>query len=398
MQTTDNSHISIDGRKYYLDWLRIFATLLLFIFHTARCFDTNGINYIENPELSGWITIFFIYDFDIFHMPLFFFIAGASSKLALDRKTPKEYFKDRFKRLLIPFFFGLLFIVPPQSFVAAKYHNNYGGSFLEFILFEYFQPGFTDLNGYRGTFTFGHLWFILVLFIISTISIPFMVKFNSQEGKKWQENDVPTFFNTFIIPVLTIGISLLGPEIFGKKIVYYVVIFINGFFFAMGNKNKNEEYIVRKRKIWLGISIIGFLVMTFFFWFKVYIDTNSVIFDILKPTDLIFRFIGYSITMYAIILASVGYSYKYLNKSNKFSRYFTSASYPLYILHQTVIFVLAFFIVQLSISYWGKFILIIIFSFGISIVIYEIIRKIRILDWAFGIKREVPSEEKKKLF
>ena len=389
MQTYEINQTSTESRKYYLDWLRIFATLLLFFFHTARCFDIWEINYIENSELSSWITILFVWVINIFHMPLFFFIAGTSSKLALQRKSFVKYSKNRFTRLFIPFIFGLLIIVPPQPFLAAKYHNGYLGSFFDFYL-NYFQTGFQDITGYRGTFTPGHLWFIIILYAISIIALPIMKMLNSPSGTEFQEKYFHhvNFIRIFIIPTLIIAISLIFPKIVGKNIAYYFVVFLLGYL-MIGN-SEVEEFIMQKKKNWLTISIIGLIIMTIYYMFRVYFNVNF------GNLHILFSILAYSITMWAIILASVGYSKKYFNKSNNFHRYFAPASYPLYILHQTVIIIVAYFIVQWSVVYWVKFIIIIILAFGGSLVIYELIRRIKILNWAFGMKNVILNETKTK--
>ena len=52
-------------RLFYLDWLRIFATLLLFFFHAARVFSFEN-NYVENDIISPTLVIFFIFVFILF--------------------------------------------------------------------------------------------------------------------------------------------------------------------------------------------------------------------------------------------------------------------------------------------------------------------------------------------
>lgn len=372
-------------RKYYLDWLRILATLLLFVFHTARCFDIGEANYIENPDPSNWITIFGIWIINIFHMPLFFFISGAASKLALQRISFKKYSKLRLLRLLIPFIFGILIIVPPQPFYAAKYHNNFQGSFFDFYK-SYFQTGFQDISGYRGTLTPAHLWFILVLFLLSIFAIPLMMGFNSPKFHKFEENMVKNkrFFWIILIPLILIGGSFALPSLLGKPIVFYFVIFLYGYIF-IGN-NTIEQYIVQKRKIWLIIASIGLIYASIVNIDVVYFNNR---FDI---PWLITSIISYLITMWTFLLTIVGYSKKNLNITNKFHKYFSLASYPLYILHQTAIIILAYYIVQWSIFLWLKFILIILLSFLLSVIVYEFIRKIKIFNWGLGIK----SKKRKK--
>lgn len=40
------------SRRYDIDWLRVLATLLLFVFHTAMVFNPAPFYHIRNDELS----------------------------------------------------------------------------------------------------------------------------------------------------------------------------------------------------------------------------------------------------------------------------------------------------------------------------------------------------------
>lgn len=75
-------------------------------------------------------------------------------------------------------------------------------------------------------------------------------------------------------------------------------------------------------------------------------------------------------------------------------RYFTQAVYPFYILHQTVIVSIGFFVIQLEGSIFYKLSLMTGLSFGLIFLVYEfIIRKTVITRVIFGLK----AIENKKL-
>ena len=64
-------------RRYDIDWLRVFATYMLFVFHVAMVFNPAPFYHIRNDELSFGMTVFagFVH---LWHMPLFFLLAGWS--------------------------------------------------------------------------------------------------------------------------------------------------------------------------------------------------------------------------------------------------------------------------------------------------------------------------------
>ncbi|MCP4367770.1 MAG: acyltransferase family protein, partial [Deltaproteobacteria bacterium] len=127
-------------RLFYLDWLRVFAVLLLIPFHTGMIF-VHWDFHIKNSTTSTGITIINAF-INNWHMPLFFLLSGASTWFALNKRTPFAYIKERFSRLFIPLVFGMFIIVPPQTFYERIQKSDFCGNYLDFYshLFNGFYP------------------------------------------------------------------------------------------------------------------------------------------------------------------------------------------------------------------------------------------------------------------
>ena len=90
--------------------------------------------YIEGQSIL-WTSAFIFALFPWF-MPLLFVLAGISSYLALQKRTPLAYTKERVLKLLIPLIAGVLLVVPAQTYIAERFHNGFTGSYLyQYILF-----------------------------------------------------------------------------------------------------------------------------------------------------------------------------------------------------------------------------------------------------------------------
>ena len=57
-------------------------------------------------------------------MSLLFLLAGSGTWLAFRHRGPGQYVGERAKRLLIPFVFGLVVIVPPQTWWGYLWHGK----------------------------------------------------------------------------------------------------------------------------------------------------------------------------------------------------------------------------------------------------------------------------------
>jgi len=87
------------------------------------------------------------------------------------------------------------------------------------------------------------------------------------------------------------------------------------------------------------------------------------------------------------ILALLAYGRRLLNFTNRFLKYFAERAYPIYILHQTVLVAIAFFVVQWSIGAGAKYAIIVALSFAGTILAYDIlVRRTNITRFLFGMK------------
>ena len=179
-----SSFIARPERHYDIDWLRLWAVFLLFFFHTARIFDPYENFYIQNDPSSPLLFDIFIRSLAPWHMSLFFLLAGASTYFALRKRSGREYTKERFKRLFIPFVIMGLVLIPPQSYLGLLNHSDYSQSFFAWFP-HFFSLHADDMDGYfMGGYTWGHLWFIVHLFLYSIIALPLFLYLNGEAGRR----------------------------------------------------------------------------------------------------------------------------------------------------------------------------------------------------------------------
>ena len=136
-------------RQNYIDWLRVGAMFLLLFYHTGRLFDLEPW-HIKNSVLNPVINAFNRF-LDIWHMPLFFILAGASVWFALERRTPRAIYQ----RADLTHFCTLDFWYVDPYPTAGIYSEGFRWRFRRLIFNlvpPYFSGSLFDERSYHGKF------------------------------------------------------------------------------------------------------------------------------------------------------------------------------------------------------------------------------------------------------
>lgn len=359
----------MEVRKNYIDWLKCLCILYLFPFHTSRIFTfSEGEAYYVQGAVNSFSTNLIWMSF--WFMPLMFLMAGMSSRFSLKKRSNAKYIKERFLRLFVPFIFGMLIFIPPQGYFAAKFNAGYNGSFLLYL--KRFFTDFSDLRGYSGSFTPGVLWFILFLFIISLVVLPIMRTIMSHNLKfKIFKSPVKI---TLIGVLLTVASAL--PSVGGKNIFVYGLLMIAGF--IMASDDSIIDMIEKYRLYYLLITLMGaavILIEIHTIGWKTGFSLLGIIFSII-----------YYLIVWISLLAFVGYGKRYLNFRTKFLSYFSKASFPIYMIHHTYLIIIGYFVLKTVKVFIFQYVLIMVLTFAVSILTYEIIKRFKVTRFMFGIK------------
>jgi len=95
----------------------------------------------------------------------------------------------------------------------------------------------------------------------------------------------------------------------------------------------------------------------------------------------------YPFTAWAWIFTAIGYGKRYLNKKHRIQDYINQAVYPFYILHQTVIVIVVFYVMKSPDSVLSKFLFSFIISFALVTCIYHLfIKPYAVTRFLFGMK------------
>jgi len=382
------SHISggqlagTPDRRYDIDWLRLMAVFPLFFFHAACIFHPWSDNYVKNDQLSPAIAYIFVWTLGHWHMSLFFILAGASTYFALRKRSGIEYIKERVKRLFIPLIFGTLVIIPPLSYLGLLSHSDYSQSYIAWFP-NFFHLQTADLSGFfLGGFTTGHLWFILHLLVYSLIALPLFLYFNRESGRRWTERIAGILMRPAVLfllfPVLLALISKF-PWVLGGNPLFYITFFIIGFILMSSQRLMDKIDRYRLPLLVLGVvPLVGLITMS---------ATNSWPVNVPEWADVIMDAYRNGFVPWFFILALLAYGRRLLNFTNRFLKYFAEGAYPIYILHQTILVAIGFFVVQWTLGVAAKYAIIVALSFAGTVLAYDVlVRRTNVTRLLFGMK------------
>ena len=377
-------------RRYDIDWLRIFATLAVFFFHNARFFDTLDW-HIKNADPSEGMFIFVAF-LNAWIMPIFFLLSGAGSWFGLERRNWRQYLLDRGKRLLVPFYtVGALILIPPQYYWDRVTKNLFSGSFIDFYpkFFNTVHFDFPFLS-----FWSGHLWFLRFLFLISLLTLPLLLYLKTSKGRHLISKlatltHVRGGIFLFVIPIFLVEL-LIKPPPGGDSIsnfFYYLLFFIIGYLIPADGRFTDS--LKKNTNFCLAAGIVAFCligVMLAVFDYDPWDKSFSAIFLVVS--------VLVSINTWCWISYILGMGFKHFNRNIKVLAYGSQAVLPFYILHQTIILFVGWYIIPLDMSFLLKYLIISTASFILIMLIYEVcIKRLNMVRFLFGM-RLIKAESK----
>ncbi len=346
-------------RKHYLDNIRWITVIIVIIYHIIYMFNCSGVfnNFpIESdyPILDSFCV--FVYPW---FMCLLFIVSGISSRLALSKRTTKEFIRDRRKRILLPSICGIFIYGWIATYITNQFTDTFDGNgdnipaIAKYIIY--------------ALFGIGPLWFAHVVFVGSLLLI--IVKKIDKDDKFWNKCGNTGYIVLLLLTAAVWGSSFIlnAPLIEVYRFGIYLFMFFLGYFVF-----SHDEVIEKLKKIAVPLGIaalaagIGY---TVFYYGKDYTQKA-----ILKGAFT-------NIYLWLMCLAVLGISARFLNFNNKFTSYMNKNNFAFYVLHYTVLVVSAY----LSVTYVKptvfavNYIVMIVSSLTILPLLTEIIKRIPVL-------------------
>lgn len=395
MSTTPATHVTTHTatRLFFLDWVRIIAFFVLILYHVGMYYVSWGW-HVKSPAASDALAPVMMLS-SPWRLSLLFLVSGVASGSMLARLEPLRFMRQRSRRLLVPLLFGMLVIVPPQSYCEVVEKVGYRGSYLDFMRLY--------LNAYHGFCrdgclilpTWNHLWFVAYLWaytvVLGLLTLALGARFDQFAHRLGRQLDG---WRIVLLPAAVLGLArILMEERFPQthalvddwySHVNYLLPFLLGA--LMSRVPAFWPRVQALRWTCLALATGGWALLMIG-----YAVAKTI------PQDGLFRLLClgihsvYALFAWSAILAACGFARRHLDEDGPARRYLAPAVFPVYILHQTVIVVLARTLKPLHIQPGLEGMLLIVLTTVSCFAGYELVRRVAALRPLFGLGAAEPA-------
>jgi uncharacterized protein (DUF2147 family)/peptidoglycan/LPS O-acetylase OafA/YrhL len=385
-------------RRPDIDWLRVVAVYLLFVFHVGKVFDPAPFYHIRNSDLSFAMLVLcgFI---SLWHMPLFFLLAGWSAVASLEKRGTGAFVRERVRKLAIPLLAGSALLGPPIKYlelrsgldlnhaglwVAAPLQAGFrvvipgglpvmapfGESFLTFL-----PSFFTRLD----RFTWAHLWFLAYLFTLTLLYLPAFRWLLRHRDRVMGLHPAMVYLPILPLAVIQLTMRSRWPGIQNlyddwANIAYYSIYLVAGFLFACHPTLERLVQSEWKRSLALGLGASAVLLL-------------AVLGVTTSPAVLL---VGSAVAGWCFVVALVGVAHRFCIASSPMLHYLSESAFPVYVLHQAAIVLPGYFLIRLPLGIGTKFVLLLLVSASLTLAVYQwLVRPFAVPRFLLGMKPRV---------
>lgn len=374
----------LEQRRYDLDWLRIGAFLLLIFYHVGMYYVTWDWHVKSAYATRELEPLMFLTS--PWRMSLLFLISGVATSYLLERRGAVGFLRRRSVRLLVPLVFAMLAIVPPQPYLEVVEKVQYAGSYADFLaLYLTAYQGFCRDGSCLILPTWNHLWFVAYLWAY-TLAIYVLVRIAPRAVPRLRESleQWPALM-WLLVPIayLIAARMLLAARYPSTHALVddwynhavYAAVFALGFVLA----GTRAPWALLERARWhaLGLVVLGWVFLCLY---------HGLYADVAAP-HLIRRLwqAVFGAQQWFAIVAALGFARRHLNRDGAARRYLTEAVFPVYILHQTYIVVLAHALQPVRLAPLLEGVLLVATTIALCFLSYEGIRRVAVLRPLFGL-------------
>jgi len=373
------------SRRHDIDALRALAFGMLILYHWAMLY-VGGEDWgwhLKSPHTSEWLQLPML-AVNRWRMDLIFLVSGLSVHFLLRDTRIGRFFVLRSWRLLLPLVFGMWVVVPIQPYAEGVANGAVEPGFLAFLARYYAGSTWPEgaFAGWEHGFTWNHLWYLAYLWVytcVFALILPLLRRLPNPLVKlrgAW----------LLVLPALPLAINtlLLQPHFddtgdlvndWYRHSIYFTV-FLYGWW--LGTHEGVWAELVRLRRRALGGAVAMFAI----YGACVFVLPEEVG-ETLQAGIWILR----NLYIWWMLCAILGYGRAYLDRPFRWLPWANEAVYPWYVLHQSLIVALAFWLLPMHLGPIVEPALVLLGTIAGCALLHAIIRRSAVLRPLFGLKR-----------
>jgi hypothetical protein len=361
-------------RRADIDWIRIAAFGVLILYHVGLVYapwdwHVHSPHTVPALGLAALVT-------NPWRLTLLFMVSGIALRFMVRRTPPAQAIGQRLRRLVPPLIFGILVLVPPQSWIEAVEKGSFSGSLAAWWLAE-FSPA-----GLRDGVPLNHIWFVLYITVYSMAALALA--------------SIPRVFGwleTLLGRLLAGGGLLLIPMIYLALLRLWIFpsagltnhitddpynhamsfgVFLTGFLLAL----RDDVWTRFERMRWTSLAVAAVSLPALIALSQPIDQPPS------SPANLAF-----AVYQWATICAVLGFGSRRLRGADgPVLRYLTDAVFPCYLAHQTLLVIAAHLLKPRGLPVGVEAGLLVLITLGGSLAVYEIVRRSGPLRPLWGLR------------
>ena len=377
------------ARRHDIDALRVFLFGSLILYHVGMLYVADWPFHLKSSYSSEALQVPMLL-VNRWRMPLLFVVSGIALAFLHRKLRARALVANRTRRILVPLLFGTIVIVPIQPYCEGVSRHLVEPGFGRFLI-HYFTFRPWPEGAFVGSdvgITWNHLWFLAYVWVYSVVVVAAMPLLESRAGRairSWARGLrggwlllVPAVPKTIALATLGAAFPPTGDLVrdWYQHAVFFP-FFLLGFWIAVDDGIWQEIRSSRKRVLALAcINGAAYL----------------LVLQVLLPEDAGPWLVNGARVLSGLntwlwMLAVLGWSAHWLDRPFRWLPYATEAVLPWYLLHQSLMIAIAYWLIPLRIGGLLEASAVIAFTTAGCLLLHEtLIRRVDALRFLFGLK------------
>jgi glucans biosynthesis protein C len=347
------------NRRHDIDALRVLAFGLLIVYHLGMLYvgpADDWTFHLKSSYIADWLQYPMLAS-SFWRMDLLFLISGMAVHFLRGRLTLPALAWKRTTRLLLPLVFGMAAVIPIQPYVQGVANGLVAPGFGHFLL-RYWSGGPWPrgaFDGWQFGVTWNHLWYLPYVWLYTMVLIALLPALESPWGQRaiaaihrlrgWPLLLLPALplfaYNVLLAARFPQNHALVGDWYAHAG---YGTMFLFGY--AIGTNPVLWSELARLRRRSLGMAVCCFA--AFVLMDRLH-DPLHLSATAMPAYHLCMRALRF-FYMWSAIAAVLGWGHHYLNRPFRWLPYAREAVFPWYILHQSVLLAIAYWLIPLKLG------------------------------------------------